>query len=265
MAKANSCCGTYPRYRLNLTTIAVDLVLGAVMGMLGGLLGIGGGMLVIPILGIWYGMDQQHAQGTAMAMVVPNIAVGLWQYARRGMDRRLALALACAAAPLTYLGAHVAVVVPSRPLRISFALFLLTIAAYTVWKTLAPAKNGTPRKPLPWPFATIVGAFGGILSGLFSVGGAIFSVPIMTAFFGVTQAAAQGLGLALVAPGTLVGIATYAAAHDVDWHVGIPLAIGGVLAVPYGVALAYRIPERTLRLLFATLIAIAAVGLLLRA
>ena len=127
------------------------------MGMLGGLLGIGGGMLVIPILGIWYGMDQQHAQGTAMAMVVPNIAVGLWQYARRGMDRRLALALACTAAPVTYLGAHVAVLLPSRPLRVGFACFLLTISAYTIVKTLVPERASAARTPLPWPFATLVG------------------------------------------------------------------------------------------------------------
>jgi len=145
--------------------IVVDVVLGAAIGVLGGLLGIGGGMLVIPILGIFYGMDQQHAQGTALAMVVPNVVVGLWQYAKRGMDRRLAFALAGAAVPLTYLGARAAVLLPSRPLRIGFGAFLLLIAAQSVWKALNRAGAAQRRAPLPWPFATIVGALGGALSG----------------------------------------------------------------------------------------------------
>lgn len=235
------------------------------MGALGGLLGIGGGMLVIPILGLAFGMDEQHAQGTAMVMVVPNVAVGLWQYWKRGMDRRFALALGGAALPVTYFGAHLAVYLPSRALRIAFGVFLMTIAVSTIASTLWPPRPAVrPRAPLPWPFAAVVGALGGALSGLFSVGGAIFSVPLMSALFGVSQAAAQGLGLALVAPGTLVALATYAGAHDVQWGIALPLAAGGVLAVPAGVALAYRLPERTLRLLFAALIATAAVALWVR-
>jgi uncharacterized membrane protein YfcA len=46
--------------------------LGGVAGLLGGLFGVGGGFLVIPLLGFFYGMDQQTAQGTALIMVVPN-------------------------------------------------------------------------------------------------------------------------------------------------------------------------------------------------
>jgi len=55
---------------------------------------------------------------------------------------------------------------------------------------------------------------GGALSGLFSVGGATFAVPAMTLGFGLTQAVAQGMALALVAPGTVVGVITYAGAGE---------------------------------------------------
>ena len=48
----------------------------------------------------------------------------------------------------------------------------------------------------------VVGALGGILSGLFSVGGAVFAVPFLSLVFAYTQTEAQGLSLALVAPGT---------------------------------------------------------------
>jgi uncharacterized protein len=84
-------------------------------------------------------------------------------------------------------------------------------------------------------------------------------------FFGMTQAAAQGLGLALVAPGTIVTIAEYALAHDVVWRVGLPLALGGIFSVPAGVALAHRLTDRLLRTLFGLVLLGSAIALYLRA
>jgi len=47
-------------------------------------------------------------------------------------------------------------------------------------------------------------------------------------------------------------------------HSGVTLAIGGALSVRYGVAIAHRLPERRLRLLFCAFLAAAAIGLLSR-
>ena len=87
--------------------------------------------------------------------------------------------------------------------------------------------------------------------------------PALTAFFGLRQIEAQGLGLALVSPVTLVALFTYARAGEVDWELGIPLAIGGIAAIPAGVAAAYRLPERRLRLAFCGLLFVTAVLLAL--
>ena len=51
--------------------VAAAAGLGGMAWLLGGLFGVGGGFLVIPLLGFFYGMDQQTAQGTALIMVVP--------------------------------------------------------------------------------------------------------------------------------------------------------------------------------------------------
>ena len=59
--------------------VAAAAGLGGMAGLLGGLFGVGGGFLVIPLLGFFYGMDQQTAQGTALIMVVPNV---LWAFSR---------------------------------------------------------------------------------------------------------------------------------------------------------------------------------------
>ena len=55
------------------------LLFGAALGTLGGIFGIGGGLIAIPLLGVWFGLDQQIAQGTALVMVVPNVMLALDQ------------------------------------------------------------------------------------------------------------------------------------------------------------------------------------------
>lgn len=60
------------------------------------------------------------------------------------------------------------------------------------------------------------------MGGLFGVGGAVVATPILTSVFGATQVVAQGLSLALAAPGTLVTLVTYGVHHSVDWGLGFP-------------------------------------------
>lgn len=246
--------------------LVLYVVLGGALGALGGLFGIGGGIIAIPVLGLAFGLDEQHAQGTALVMVVPNVLVGLWGYARRGsVDRRVAILLAVCAVPFTYLGALYATRLAGPGLRYGFGAYAGVLAIWFAYRALSTPKNAPAATPrLAWGWTAVVGALGGILSGLFSVGGALFAVPFLSVVFAYSQTEAQGLSLALVAPGTIVGIIAYAMANDVDWGIGIPLAIGGTVCVRYGVALAHRLPERRLRLLFCAFLAAAAFGLLSR-
>ena len=68
----------------------------------------------------------------------------------------------------------------------------------------------------------------------------------------------QGLGLALVAPGSVIALVAYAGAGQVDWRLGIPLAVGGVVAISAGVAFAHGLPERRLRFAFCGLLVLIA-------
>lgn len=251
----------------DLLHVALFLVLGAIIGALGALFGIGGGLIAIPLLSLAFGLDQQHAQGTALAMVAPNVLIGLWNYAQhRDFDRRVALLMAAAAVPFTFLGAFVAVHVSGAALRIAFGCFLAVIAITFAIRALRVPRRASARSAIryDWRWTAPIGAIGGALSGIFSVGGAVFAVPMLSVFWGYGQATAQGLSLGLVAPGTVVSILTYAHAGDVAWGIGLPLAAGGMFSVRYGVRLAHRLPERTLRLLFSVLIAASSAALLLR-
>jgi hypothetical protein len=238
--------------------------LGAVSGLFGGLFGIGGGVLAIPLLGLLYGLHQQMAQGTVLVMVVPNVLFGLWGYRRRvGIDLRMGATLAVTATISTYPAAHLATRLDPHGLRLAFAAFLAMLAALIAYRMRRAAAIRPARPPFRWQWTAVVGIAGGIVSGLFGVGGAFIVPPALTAFFGLRQIEAQGLGLALVSPVMLVALFTYASAGEVDWSLGIPLALGGIAAIPAGVAAAYRLPERRLRLAFCALLFVTALLLAL--
>ena len=238
------------------------------VGFFGGVFGLGGGFFSIPLLGFFFGFDQQHAQGTSLVMIVPNTAVSLWQYMRRSkMDLRVAIALGVTGLPFAFLGGHLATHMASAPLRRAFAVMMFAIAVYYAWQSLVPkpAREKPRSRSHLWPLAFPIGAAGGVVSGLFATGGAVFTVPLIGTIFDYTQVVAQFMGLSLVFPGTVVNIATYAYSHDVVWGAGIALAIGGTIAVGWGVKLAHFLHERLLRGLFSLLTFIMAVALWLHA
>jgi uncharacterized membrane protein YfcA len=243
-------------------TIVIALALGLALGVLGGLFGIGGGIIAIPVLGLAYGMEQQLAQGTAMVMVAPNVILGFWRYRQRvGVDLRVAATLAICAIPATYAAARFATTLDAGRLRTAFATFIVALSIYYAYRVLSAA-NGKPTRPsLAWEWTAIVGAGGGLLSGLFGVGGGFVAPPVLTTFFGYPQAQAQGLALALVAPGTVIALTIYAHAGQVNWGMGLLLAAGGMIGIHAGVAAAAKMPEHTLRLLFCGLLAVTAVFL----
>jgi uncharacterized protein len=224
--------------------------LGAVFGAFGGLFGVGGGIIAIPSLVLLFNMDQQSAQGTALVMILPSALLGFWKYRQRNsIDLRMAALLCGPAVLATYVAARLANVVSNEMLRLTFGVFLVVIALYLVWKVLGSDRGGS-RRTLAWSHSWLVGVTGGFLSGLFGVGGATIAPPALTTFFGLTQTAAQGLALAMIVPGTIVALAVYARAGAVDWTMGLAMAIGGLTAVPFGVAVAHALPSERLKLLF---------------
>lgn len=249
-----------------------SLLAGGTIGFTAGVLGIGGGLFAIPLLGLLLGMEQQMAQGTALIMVLPAVIVTLRNYNRhRRIDWRAALTGGGVSVVFTWLGAKVALEMDPARLRQIYALFVLLIALFYFYQTRhrrfqavkTAATSGLLAQPLTslWWFVPI-GVIGGLTGGIFGVGGSVVVVPLLTTFFGVSQFVAQGLGLSMVLPGTFIAIGTYAWHGQVDWLVGIPLAIGGIAMVPYGVRLAVSLPERRLKRLFAFMLLIIMVLLL---
>lgn len=264
---------------MSLLIIAVCLAAGSLIGFMGGALGIGGGLIAIPALVLLMGMSQQLAQGTALIMVLPAITVAVRKYNQQArIDRRVAVAGAAGAVVFTWVGARLALGIDSSVLRQSFAVFLFFVALFYVWQTWRavrvaarrqrpeqspeprsepPSTKHAPSRPVPILTprrASVLGMLCGTLGGFFGVGGAVLAVPIITTVFRMSQTTAQALALCMVIPGSTIALITYAWAGQANWMVGLPMAIGSLLFVPVGVRLAYKLPERKLRVCFALLL-----------
>ena len=247
-------------------TSAFNFGLGALLGVAGGLLGIGGGLIAIPVLGYLYGMDQHLAQGTALVMIAPNVLIGFLRYHQKHrIDLRSAAAMVVFATASSYVAARLAAGISASSLHTAFAVFLLVLALYFGLQRRKPAA-GAPEhaaRPMPRGALPVLGIASGAMSGIFTVGGGLVVVPALVSLFGMQQTRAQGTALALVVPGALVALAAYAQGGNVSWATGLPLALGGVLTVSWGVALAHRLPAVTLRVLFCLVLLGTAVGMLL--
>jgi len=251
---------------MTLLQFLFDMALGLMLGALGGLFGIGGGLIAIPALGLLFGLDQQLAQGTALVMVVPNVLLALWRYHQRNrIDWRHALLLGVSSFVLAWVGAAVAVGLDAEAMRRGFVGFLLALAAWNLTQVFLRSAAGSAELRRPWPWLGVLGGGAGLLGGLFGVGGAVLATPVLTLVFGVSQVVAQGLSLALAAPSTAVALITYGVHGQVEWSTGIPLAVGGLLSISWGVRLAHALPQRLLRGLFTLFLLLCALLLGLKA
>lgn len=238
------------------------LVLGAGLGFFGGLFGIGGGIIAIPMLALGFGMEQPLAQGTALVLMVPNLIVGWWRYSQRyPLPWHDALLIGLAGSLTTWGMAHFATRLDPLLLRNCFSGFICLLAL----NMMRGKKSGpvVAEQPLQRRYLPVVGVLGGSSMGLLGIGGGLVATPFLSGWLGQRQTMAQALSLALVAPSSMVALLTYAGAQRVDWAMGLPLAIGGLLTVSAGVALACRLPERRMRKAFAGMLLLTALWLVI--
>ncbi len=114
---------------------------GVVVGIASGLTGVGGGTLIVPLLGLGFGIGQRIAQGTSLVAVLPTSAIGALTHHRSGdVDLKAAAWMGAAGVPAAVAGSALALWLPQRTLGGVFGLFLL-LAAARMWprETQGPA------------------------------------------------------------------------------------------------------------------------------
>ncbi len=107
-----------------------------------------------------------------------------------------------------------------------------------------------------------VGVLVGILSGVFGVGGAILSIPLLVYGFKFDQKFAQGTSLAMLLPPTgLLAFLQYYKTGNTDLKLGLFMALGVFFGGYLGGRWAQALPVVSLRKGFAVFLALVAIRL----
>ncbi len=257
-----------------LPIILAMLASGLLAGFLAGLLGIGGGIVTVPILFTAFGIVGAPAEAqmhltvaTSLAIILPTAIFSARSHAARGAVSLDILrgwgpwiALGAAA------GAWAATILETGALIGFFAVMALLMGI----KLLLPLDDRViGEQPPAGVFGAVTGGLIGLFSSLMGIGGATFSVPVMT-LYGIPIHRAVGtasvIGLVIALPGTLgYIIGGYGHPGLPPWSLGY-VNLAGVLVIapaamamaPVGVAVAHKLPHRRLSLLFGLFLFIAA-------
>lgn len=231
--------------------LLTGLLVGIAGGLLSGLTGVGGAIVMIPLLTLGVGLDQHTAQGTTLiAFSFPVLGLAAWRYWRAGrVLPRLSLALAIGMVIASFLSAHMAQYLPTPVLRKVFAVFLLLVSLYLLWRNYLAQEQQigcSPRQPLFW-WGFLGGVITGTLSGLTGLGGGIIMVPYMVYILRLDQHTAQGTSLMTLSFPVLIFAAwPYFTAGRVAFSIGAGLAIGMAAASFLTATLAQKIQPRRL-------------------
>lgn len=106
-----------------------------------------------------------------------------------------------------------------------------------------------------------IGTAGGLVSGLFGVGGGSVIVPLLILWLGYGEREATGTSLAAIVPTAAIGMAAQALYGNVRLEQGLVIAIPALAGVVLGAYLQQKVPGRTVSLLFAGLLVVVAVEL----
>ena len=266
-----------------ITSIALVLV-GVGIGVLSGMLGIGGGTIMIPVLRLGYGLDAFMATATSLFAIIPISLAGAITHVRaRSCLPKLGVLLGVAGAITSSAGVYLGSISPAWLIMVVAAAIIIYSAFTMLSKAVRMGKksssiSGSARanasaafsdiEPCTFDFtrknvalAAIIGLIAGFASGYVGVGGGFIMVPLMTAWLGIPMKRTSGTSLIAIIILAIPGVIQQAFLGHIDYLAGIMLCVGAIPGAVLGAWLVPRVPERTLRFIFAGLLAIAAVML----
>ncbi len=247
---------------ITLSSGALAVASGALVGLLLALFGGGGSVLATPLLLYVVGVRDPHiAIGTSAAAVAVNALINLVGHGRGGRVKwPCATVFAAAGLAGSFMGSSLAKQVDGQQLLLFFAMAMAAIALSMLRR---PKSEGDPAVHITWQLTLKLAPLGlltGLAAGFFGIGGGFLIVPGLMAATGMTLANAAASSLLSV---TLFGAATsanYALSGLVDWPVAGLFILGGAAGGWAGLKGAGLLAGRALlaRRLFAGLVLLVA-------
>jgi uncharacterized protein len=118
-------------------------------------------------------------------------------------------------------------------------------------------------RPRRYITLALIGIAGGLLSGMFGVGGGIILIPLLMDFAKFDQRRAAATSLLAILPTSIAGSITYAVSGEIDLIAAALIAVGAVGGSFIGTALLRRISLAVLRWIFIALLVVVAIRMLL--
>jgi hypothetical protein len=110
----------------------------------------------------------------------------------------------------------------------------------------------------------LIGLAGGVMSGLFGIGGGLVIVPALVLLLGMSQKLAAGTSLtALLLPVGILGALEYWRAGYVDVGLAILLALGILIGAFIGARLAIVLPAELIQRVFGILLVLVGIRMAL--
>jgi uncharacterized membrane protein YfcA len=235
---------------------------GLLVGLLVGMTGMGGGSLMTPLLILLFGFDPKAAVGTDILHGAVFKSFGALRHRMLGtVHARLALWMLLGSAPLSLVGVEVASRfgdgADSAFQRLIGAALVVCGVGYLA-KTLLRRMNVSD---LPFllarrdkAIAMTIGATCGFVVGLTSVGSGTFFGLAMLMVYPLTAQKIVGTDLFHAAALLWVAGASHLAHGNVDLHAMAWLLVGSIPGVLIGSNMSIRVPDRALRIAFATIL-----------
>ena len=267
---------------MELQLIITIAAIGFAGGLLGGLLGIGGSIIVIPLLTLVKGNNQQLYQATAMIM---NIAVGasatLKHHLKGAIQVKVVLKILPAASVGILAGVALSNIIPTLWLQVVFALALMGIAVSEVKGAFQPARpaqekteselNDDATSKKSGLANVMIGGFTGLCSGLLGIGGGIIIIPLLKKYSGFSMKAAIPASSATMLITASIGafyknieLPNLQAPDGSPLEISTSLVIAACLIPPafvgsyIGASMMHRLPMTVIKRAFALLLVIAA-------
>ena len=254
-----------------LLIFVVALLIGVVVGMTG----MGGGALMTPAL-IFLGINPTTAVANDLVAAAVYKTVGAGVHWREGSPNlRLAGWLTLGSVPCAFAGAFIIAAVGGSEEQQAFVKAAIGVALLLAATTYAMRlalnlraktrgqvqySEDPPLRPIP---TVLVGALGGLLVGLTSVGsGSVIMVTLLLLYPGLQAVRLVGTDLAQAVPLVLAAATSHVIVSGVDWNVLIPLIAGGVPGTYVGARIANRVRQPLIRRGIVLLLFITGLGLL---
>jgi uncharacterized protein len=243
---------------------------GALVGILVGMTGMGGGSLMTPILILVFGFDAKVAVGTDILHGAIFKSFGGWRHRMLGtVHARLACWMLIGSAPFSLLGVQVAESLGEN----ADALFQHIVGAALILggvgflvKTFVHGRTASDAPFLLGPrdrvLAVLVGAGGGFVVGLTSVGSGTFFGLAMLLLFPLTARKIVGTDLAHAAALLWVAGVSHLAHGNVDTHGMAWLLLGSIPGVLLGSQMSIKVPDRVLRAAFGDILLLSGLKLI---